>query len=316
MPTLFIREEEVAELVSIHDAIQVLDRAFRDQSAGQAFTNPRSRLRVPGAMLHLMAGAIPGYFGYKAYTVAAGKARFYFHLFDSRAGELLALMEADRLGQIRTGAATGLATSLLSRPDAHCLALIGAGWQAQTQLEAIAAVRELDSVLVVSRSSETRDRFIQNMRERVAARLIASSGAEDAVRSADIVVTITSSKTPVLQGAWLRIGTHINAAGSNLIVKREIDEETVLRADRVAVDSIEQARIECGEFLPLIESGRRHWEDFAELKDVVAGFRGARQSPEEITLFKSLGLALEDVALGRLVYERAKARGVGRVIDL
>lgn len=316
MSALLLTEGDVAGLVSVTDAIAALQTAFQEQSDGLAFTNPRSRLRVRGAMLHMMAAAVLGYFGYKAYTVAGGKARFYFHLFSSDSGELLSVMEADRLGQIRTGAASGLATSLLARKDARTLTLFGAGWQAETQLLAVAAVRPLERVFVINRNPQNRERFIERMSRQAGIPFADAAAPEEAVRSSDIVTTITSAKTPVLEGRWLNSGTHVNAAGSNFIVKRELDDEAVLRAGSVVVDSIEQARIECGEFLPLIESGRRHWDDFAELKDVVAGFRGRRRSPDEITLFKSLGLALEDIALGRLAYERALSRGIGRKLDL
>src|SRR5215470_11862235 len=151
MKILYIKEEDVDRLVSVTEVIDVLDVAFRDQAAARAWTNPRNRLRLPGATLHMMAAAIPGYFGYKAYTVAPGRAKFFLFLYSAQTGGLLAMIEADRLGQIRTGAASGLATRLLSKPDSTHATLFGSGWQAQSQLLAIAAVRELKRVFIVNR---------------------------------------------------------------------------------------------------------------------------------------------------------------------
>jgi ornithine cyclodeaminase/alanine dehydrogenase-like protein (mu-crystallin family) len=315
MSALYIKEEDVAALVTVPEVIEVLDAAFRDQAEGRAWTNPRNRLRLPGGSLHMMAGAIPGYFGYKAYTVGGGKTKFFFFLYSAKTTDLLSMMEADTLGQIRTGAATGLATRVLSRPDSTTATLFGAGWQAQTQLLAMDAVRKLTRVFVVNKRPERRDEFIQTMQPRVRAELAAAASGEDAVRSSQIVTTITSSREPVLNGEWLQPGTHINAAGGNMLLRREFDDEVVTRASRLVVDSIEQCKIESGEFLASIETGRRHWEDFVELRDVVAGFKPGRTGPADITLFKSGGIALEDVAIGKLIYERAVQRGIGRKLE-
>jgi ornithine cyclodeaminase/alanine dehydrogenase-like protein (mu-crystallin family) len=312
MKALYVKEEDVEKLVTVPEVIETLDAAFRDQAAGRAFTNSRNRLRMPGATLHMMAGAIPGYFGYKAYTVGAGKAQFLFFLYDSQTTDLIAMMEADTLGQIRTGAATGLATRLLSNPDASGATLFGAGWQAESQLLAMDSVRSLKQVWIVNRKPERREAFIQKMQPRVKAKLVAANSPDEAVRSSQIVTTITSSREPVLKGEWLQPGTHVTAAGGNMLLRKEIDDEAVLRANRVVVDSIEQAKIEVGEFVGVIETGRRHWEDFVELRHVVAGMMPGRNDRADITLFKSQGLALEDVAIGKLVYERAVKQGLGR----
>jgi alanine dehydrogenase len=316
MNPLYLQETDVEHLVSIPEVIDVLDTAFRDQATGRAWTNPRNRLRLPGTTLHMMAGAIPGYFGYKAYTVTAGKANFLFFLYSASTTDLLAIMEADALGQMRTGAASGLATRLLSKQDSRQATIFGAGWQSQSQLAAIDAVRDLKRVFVISRRPEKRDAFIKKMQPLVKAELAAASSPDEAVRASDVVTTITSSREPVLKGEWLQPGVHINAAGGNLLLRRELDDDTVMKSTRLVVDSLDQSRIESGEFLGVIESGKRHWEDFTELRDVVAGFKPGRTSPSDITLFKSGGVALEDVAIGKLLYERAIERQVGRKLDL
>ena len=316
MKLLYLKEEDVNPLVTVPEVIEILDAAFRDQAAGRAWTNARTRLRLPGATLHMMAGAIPGYFGYKSYTVTAGKMKFFFFLYSAQTMELVAMIEADALGQKRTGAASGLATRVLSRADSRQATLFGAGWQAESQILAIDSVRELKRVFIVNKRPERREAFIKKMQPQVKAELAPAPSPEEAVRSSDIVTTITSSREPVLKGEWLQAGTHINAAGGNMLLRREIDDDVVLRANRLIVDSLEQTKIESGEFLGAIETGRRHWEDFVELRDVVADMKLGRSSPTDITLFKSGGIALEDVAIGKIVYERALERNIGRVLDL
>ncbi|HEY2383763.1 MAG TPA: ornithine cyclodeaminase family protein [Terriglobia bacterium] len=316
MKALYLKEEEIENLVAVPEVIEVLDAAFRDQSAGRAWNNPRSRIRVPGGALHLMAGAIPGYFGYKAYTVGGGQAKFFFFLYSAQTMELLALMEADALGQKRTGAATGLATQVLSNADSTQATIFGAGWQAQTQLLALDAVRRMNQVFIVSKRPERRYEFIKKMQPQVKTQLVAARSAEDAVRSSQIVTTITNSRDPVLKGEWLQPGTHVNAAGGNTLIRREFDDETVLRSNRIVVDSLDQCKLEAGEFVTAIETGKRHWEDFAELRDVIAGSKPGRAAASDITIFKSGGIAMEDVAIGKLVYERAVERGIGRHLDM
>ena len=264
----------------------------------------------------MMAGAIPGYFGYKAYTVTAGKTNFLFFLYSAQTTDLLAIIEADALGQKRTGAASGLATRILAKPDSSQATIFGAGWQAQSQLLAIDAARTLKRIWIASRRPERREAFIKKMQPQVKAELVSANSAEEAVRSSDIVTTITSSREPVLKGEWLPAGVHINAAGGNLLLRREIDDDVVLKANRLVVDSLDQSKIESGEFLGVIESGKRHWEDFIELRDVVAGFKPGRTNSSDITLFKSGGIGMEDVAIGKLIYERAVERQVGKTLDL
>jgi alanine dehydrogenase len=312
---LYLTEADVESLISVPETIGILETAFRNQSQGTSVANPRQRLRMSSATLHIMAGSIPGYFGYKAYTTAAGKAQFRLYLFDDRTTELLSVMEADTLGQIRTGAATGLATKFLANTGTTEAALFGAGWQAQSQLLAIDAVCSPERTWILSRNAERRESFIRKMQPQVRTKLVAAEEPEAAVKSSQVITTMTSSREPVLKGEWLQAGQHINAAGGNLLLRRELNDEAVLRADLVVVDSIEQAKIEAGEFVGVIETGKRRWQDFIELRDVVSGLR-RRARTADVTLFKSLGLALEDVAIASAVYSRAMERGVGGRIHL
>jgi alanine dehydrogenase len=312
---LLLREEEVQALLSVGDAIEALERTFRAQAEGRAVNLPRQRVRWPGGTLHVMAAGDlgSGYVGLKAYTAVGGQTRFVVLLFHAESGELLAIIEADRLGRLRTGAATGLATRYLARPDARVVGMIGAGRQAATQLMAVCAVRPIAEARVYSPTPERRAAFAHRMRETLGIPVQAVERPEAAVEGADILITITSAREPVLRGAWLRPGVHLNAAGSNALLRRELDEEAIARADLIVIDSRAQGQIEAGDFLEPLERGRLQWERVYELRDVVAG-RVGRAHPEQITLFKSLGIALEDVAVAAVAYERARAQGVGERI--
>jgi ornithine cyclodeaminase/alanine dehydrogenase-like protein (mu-crystallin family) len=315
---LYLSEQDVGQLLDMPTAIEAVEAAFREMGAGRATNRPRRRVAVPSGMLHLMPAALPseGVFGYKAYTTFAGGARFLFFLYDSESGELLSVMQANRLGQQRTGAASGVATRYLARAEASVLALFGAGWQARSQLEAVCAVRAIREVRVFSRTEERAEQFCVEMRDLVPAAPAVAPSPAAALDGADIVVTATSSREPVFDGGLLRPGMHLNVVGSNSLLKREVDEETVRRADRVVVDSREAVSLEGGDLLAALERGVLFPEAMQELAPIVAGLAAGRQSEREVTLFKSHGLAIEDVAVGARVYHAAKAAGVGRELEL
>lgn len=310
---LFLTESEVAQLLTMPDALAQVENALRDFGNGGAQNRPRQRVRAANGVLHVMAAGwlTRGYMGYKAYAGFRGGARFYFHLFDSNTGEYLAVIAADKLGQMRTGAVSGVATKFLARKDAKILALIGAGWQAESQLEAVCAVRNLERVCVFSRDAARRNAFVEKMQTRVNAQMDAVDSAERAVRDAEIVVTITSSAVPVVKGEWLKPGAHVNAAGSNWAHRREVDSATLKRADAIFVDSIEDAHFESGDLsIPVFENVIG-WHQVQEISALLAGRAVGRTRDDEITFFKSNGIALEDVAVGSFVYERAQEKGIG-----
>jgi ornithine cyclodeaminase/alanine dehydrogenase len=225
-------------------------------------------------------------------------------------GKLEAIFEADTLGQRRTGAASAVATKNLARPESEVLTVFGAGWQAESQVTAVAQVLpRLRRVLVVGRSEDKRDKFVAKMRSEVGL-AVEGAATEEAVRAADVIITITGSAEPLFDGAWLKPGTHINAAGSNFADKRELDAETVRRAARVVADSAEVARLESGD---LIDNGF-DWERLDELGSVVVGEAPGRRTEQEITIFESQGLALEDLACAVEVLRRARVAGAG--VDL
>jgi alanine dehydrogenase len=320
---LFLTEQDVTGLLTMEDTLAAVEEVFKAQAAGDATNEPRRRLRASGAVLQVMSGAVAGFkdssgvehkglLGLKSYVVTRNKARFYVNLYDAESGELIAFIEADKLGQMRTGAASGVATKYLASAEAKTVGVYGTGWQAQSQLEAICAVRDIESVKVYSRSPENRERFCQEMSARLGGVEIAPVERPEEAADAGVIVTITTSREPVMQGAWLKPGTHINAAGGNSILRREFDDDAIRRSSFIAVDSIDQAKIEAGELVTAVEKGLLTWERVRELRYVVSGEMRGRTSDDQITLFKSLGVAIEDVATAAVLYRKAKEQKVGK----
>ena len=245
---LFLNEQEVAQLLPMTECIDVLDQAFAHVGGGKVDNRPRNRIRMPGGFFHFMAAsnAGQGVFGYKAYPSFAGpgSAKMIVMLYDYETGCLLSCMEAGRLGQIRTGAASGVATKYMAKETAKTVDVIGSGFQARTQLEAVCAVRDIKSVKVFSRRKERREEFAKRSGDSLKVDVKAVESAEECVSEADVVIVITSAREPALLGEWLSAGVHINAAGGNHWMRREIDEEVVLRSDLIVVDNLDQAKIE------------------------------------------------------------------------
>ena len=295
---MYVNEKQVRELLPVSECIDVLRDAF-----SREFINiPRYRLKSEHTLLHVMSASIPSLeiMGLKSYgTGREAAGDFVVLLFNERDGKLMSVFEADALGQIRTGAASGLATAYLSREDSKIGAIIGSGLQAETQLLAIDHVRKFQEIRIFSRSAENRKAFIKKMQPQMKARLIEVQSAEESVRDADVICTITTSKTPVVYGEWLKPGCHINAAGTNWSNKRELDENAVQRSDLICCDHREQSKIEAGDLIGVIED----WNSVWELSDVVQG-PVSRTSPDQITLFKSNGIAMEDIALALHIYKK------------
>ena len=313
---LFLNDQEVAQLLPMGECIDVLDQAFAHAGEGKVDNRPRNRIRMPGGFFHSMvaSNAGQGVFGYKEYPSFGGRgsAKMIVILYDYETGGLLSCMEAGRLGQIRTGAASGVATKYMAKKDAATMAVIGSGFQARTQLEAVCAVRDIKEVKVFSRREERREEFAKRSSESLSVDVKAVDSAEECVNGADVVIVITSAREPALLGEWLSPGAHINAAGGNHWMRREIDEEAVLRSEVIVVDDLDQAKIECGDLLWLEPRGSFRWDMAKELQDVVSGQVNGRPSADSITLFESMGLALEDIAAAQLVYNKAKEQGIGQ----
>ena len=311
---LFLTEDDVSGLLTMDIALEAVEEGFRQQAKGGATNSPRTRIGLPGGAFNFMSAAAPGlgFMGLKTYgIVGGGQTRFYLQLYSTENGQLAAIIEASRMGQIRTGAASGVATKYMARIDATTVGIIGAGYQARTQLEALCRVRRITTARVFSRTPERRQQFVEAMGPKLDTDVISVESAEACVSDADIVVTITGASSPVLSGQWLKPGTHVNAAGANHWMRREVDDETVRRAAVVVADDLEQARAECGDIIYPAERGVIHWQQVHNLWEIVVGAVPGRTNAEEITLFESQGLALEDIATGARVYQLAMERGVG-----
>ena len=310
---MYLTERDVESLLTMDMALDAVEGVFRERGEGRATNRARYRLPFGGGSLQVMSAAAPdlGVAGLKVYSAMRDGSTFHVHLYDTDTGRLLAIIEANQLGRVRTGAASGVATKHMARGDASTVGIIGCGYQASTQLQAVCAVRGIGAVRAFSPTPERRESFASEMTAALDVQVVPAASAEEAVAEADVVVTITSASRPVLEGKWLRPGAHINAAGGNHWMRRELDEVAVRRADVLVVDDLEQAKIECGDIISPVERGVVRWEQVAELSDVVSGKVPGRQSDEQITLFESDGVALEDIAVGLRVYELARERGVG-----
>ncbi len=317
--TLLLSEADVQSLLTMPLALDAVEEAFRRQAAGEAIVHARRRLEVPEkSFLHYMAAAdtVSGYMGMKLYTSVGGALRFLVPLYSSRTGQLLALIEADYLGQMRTGAASGVATKYMSRAEARTVGVVGTGLQARTQLEAVAAVRRIEDVRAFGRNPERRAQFCQEMSERLGVPVTPAGSAEAAMREADIVVTATTSSSPVVRGEWLAPGTHVNAIGANFPQKRELDGEAIGRADLIVVDSVEQSKLEAGDLIQAFGPEAARWSAVRELAEIVSGKAPGRVGARAITLFKSNGIAIWDVAVAARIYELAERRQIGQRIPL
>lgn len=315
---LLLHEADVLALLTMTDTLQVLEQAFTALAQGKATNRPRIRFPQTNGVMHLLAASIPpmGVMGYKTYTIFRAGMRYMVMLFSSQDGGLLAIIEAEWLGTMRTGGTSALATSYLARPDASIVGLIGSGKQAATQLMGVCAVRPITTVNVFSRRLPECEQFCAQMAHRLNIEVRAVANPREAVEDADIVITATTSAEPVFPGDWLKPGCHVNAIGSNWAGRREIDLPTLLRCDLIVTDSLEQARIEAGDLIIPIGEGHFDWSRVSELADVVVGSAPCRQSMDEMTLYKGVGIALEDLATAGLVYRLAREQGIGEEINL
>ena len=314
MTALYLTESDVHELLDMEIAVDVVEQAFAQLAQGGAANVPRARAHTGGIYLHSMSAAAGylGTVGWKAYTTTAQGAKFHVGLYSATSGEMTALIEADYLGQLRTGAASAVATEYMARADAKVVGLFGSGKQARTQLKGVCTVRKIELVEVYSRHEERCQQFADLMSEWCNTRVVPSRNPDEVAAEKDIVICATSSRTPLFEGRALDEGTHLNVVGSNFLNKAEIDAVTVQRADTVVCDSIEQCRLEAGDFVQALEAGAVEWSNMHELADVVAGRETGRKTPESITLFKSVGLAIEDVALATRLVALAEKEGMGR----
>ena len=309
---LYLTEADVDGLIDMPAAIDTLEEAFAAKATGDALNRPRLRLPLVDGNYNVMAASwiSRGVVGQKSFTAGPAGVSLDIVLYDTNGAGLLAIIEGRRLTALRTGAASGVAAKYLARQGGE-VALIGTGIQAATQLEAVVLATGSTSARVHSRSEEHRSAFAGRMSGSLGIAVTPVDSVEACISGAAIIVTVTNAVEPLLRGAWLEPGVHVVAAGSNSWVRAELDLDAVRRCDRIVVDDIEQAKTECGDLMRAVEAGRLSWTAVIELADIVAGRLAGRQSDEEITLFESQGIAIEDVALAEGVYRQALERGVG-----
>jgi ornithine cyclodeaminase len=331
MDVLVLNGEQVAQLLPMPECIKVMRDALAALARGEALVPLRTVMRVPGVsgFLGLMPGYISprdgqeGALGLKAVSVFPGNASRGIDthqgavlLFEADTGRLSALLDGAAITAIRTAAVSGVATDVLARPDASELAILGAGVQARTHIEAIAAVRPLRRVRIWSRNPERAAVLASELRRRFGFPIEAAPSAEAAVREADLVATVTASPEPILKREWLKDGVHINAVGSSIPTSREIDTATMVAA-RLFVDRRESALAEAGDLLIAMREDAVTGDHIqAELGEVIIGKNPGRRSPGELTLFKSLGIAVEDVASAAYLVRRARETGTGQTVTM
>jgi alanine dehydrogenase len=313
---LFLAEQDVETLLDMPTAIDAVETSFRESAAGHVDNIPRERAKAPGIVLHLMGAAAEylGYTGWKCYTTTRAGARFLFGLYENSTGKLVALIEADRLGWLRTAATSAVAIKHLALDGITELGLFGSGWQARGQLTAAVLVRPIERAHVYSRNPERCQKFADEMSARLAIEVRCAVQPDLAVRSLPLIITATTSRTPVFDGSDLMPGVTVCAMGSNWLEKAEIDVTTIRRATRIVCDSIADCKHEAGDFVEAIQKGVFDYSHAGDLGDVIARKTRGRSSLDEIILFKSVGLAMEDVAIGVRAYELARTRNVGRVL--
>lgn len=311
---LWISEAEVAELLSLEHAIDVLDGAYRLHAKGEAQTMRRAHLREGDAILHAVGGAIGahGVCGTKTWVYTPGGAMPLLILFSLEHGRVVAIVEAFAMGQMRTAATSGLGTRVLARPESATLALLGTGKQALEQARAVACVRPIAHVRLFGRDAARRAAFADRLRDTLGFEVSEHADVATAVAGADVVTAVTRAAEPILDGSMLAPGMHVNAVGSIVAWRRELDETAVARTNVIVTDSLAQARDDAGELRAAIDAGTLDWSRVKGLDEVVSAPPGTLRGADDITLFKALGVGLSDVALGAEILTRARAEGAGQ----
>ena len=314
---LFLKDEDVAQCVTMDAMLEAIESMQRQYGDGQAHNMTRRKIIADSGMLSVMGGGLfhQGLLGVKTYTVVKGAYSFQVSLYDANTGELLLYTQANRLGQLRTGATTGVAVKHLANPGDATVGIIGTGGQAPTQLEALSKVRGIKKIKAYSRTQERREEFARRMTDTMGVKVSAVTSNEDAVRDCDIVLCIAATMDPVVEAAWLKDGSTLIGAGPTTWRAREVDEAVITRAGKLIVDSTEQAAIEAGDLCSAVDKGIIQWSKVHELRHVVSGAVTGRDSNDQVVYAKIMGTGVADVAAAKLAYDSAKAAGLGTEMD-
>jgi alanine dehydrogenase len=315
--TLFLKDEDVAQCVTMDAMLEAIESMQREYGSGQAHNMTRRKIIAESGMLSVMGGGLfhQGLLGVKTYTVVKGSYSFQVSLYDADTGKLICYTQANRLGQLRTGATTGVAVKHLANPGDATVGIIGTGGQAPTQLEAVSKVRGIKKIKAFSRTQERREEFARRMTDTMGVEVAAAATNEEAVRDCDVVVCIAATMDPVVEGAWLKDGCTVIGAGPTTWRAREVDEATITRAGKLIVDSTEQAGIEAGDLCNAVDKGLIQWSKVHELRHVVSGAVTGRDSKDQVIYAKIMGTGVADVAAAKLAYDSAKAKGLGMEMD-
>ncbi len=321
---VFLSESDVQTAITMSETLAIVESAFGDYALGQATLLPRVSQTLPGTAgtFRILGATLPQQqmFGLKTLTGFPGRrleneVYFAILLFEMGSGALRAVISANYLTGLRTGAASGVAAKYLARADANSLGIVGAGVQAWYQAEALCAVRDIRTAKVFSRNKSKAEAFALRLRTVLSVDAGVVDNAEEAVRDNGLVIAATNSSEPIIQGAWLKPGTHVSGIGANTRTKKELDPTCFERA-RVVADSREQVLAECGDIREAIEGGVVKADVvYAELGELAAGLKEGRASAEEITIFKSVGVALQDIAVAAALFEIAERCRLGTPLD-
>ena len=314
---LFLKDEDVAQCVTMDAMLEAIESMQRQYGDGQAHNMTRRKIIADSGMLSVMGGGLfhQGLLGVKTYTVVKGAYSFQVSLYDANTGELLLYTQANRLGQLRTGATTGVAVKYLANPEDVTVGIVGTGGQAPTQLEALSKVRGIKKIKAYSRTQERREEFACRMTDTMGVEVSAVTSNEDAVRDCDIVLCIAATMDPVVEAHWLKDGSTLIGAGPTTWRAREVDEAVITRAGKLIVDSTEQAAIEAGDLCSAVDKGIIQWSKVHELRHVVSGAVTGRDSNDQVVYAKIMGTGVADVAAAKLAYDSAKAAGLGTEMD-
>ena len=310
---LFLKDDDVQQSVSMSEMLQAIENMQYRYGKGEAYNLTRRKIIAPGGLLSVMGGGLyyDNILGVKTYTVVKGKYSFQVSLYDAETGELLCYTQANRLGQLRTGATTGIAVKFLSNPDSSKLGIIGTGYQAPTQLEAISKVRNIKSVKAFSPTPAHRESFATKMTSQFNIPVVSVDSAKEAIEESDIVISIAATMDPVIDGTWLSPGTTVVAAGPTTWRAHEVNDEVLIRADKIIVDSLEQAPIEAGDLSGAVDRGILQWSQLYELRHSVSETIAIRENSEQIIFAKLMGTGVADVCAAKLAYDNAKATNLG-----
>ena len=309
-----IGENHVREIADMAMALDVVEKAFRKIGLEEATNSPRSRAQTDHAHIYGMFAGAKGLqsLGLKVRTTSRkGLPEHIVLLFHSKTGELACIMQAEYLEQLRGGAAGGLGIKTLARSGASSIGLIGSGTQARMQLRAAAMVRPLQSASVYSPNRERASAFAAEMSQEMGFEITVAPHAREAVRGKEIVILATTSRDPVFFEDWVEPGMHINAVGATFLGKSEVAAEAFRKIELVVVDHRESARLEAGDLVEPLEREFVHWRSIRDLGPMLVGRYEARTGPEQTTLFKSVGLGIQDVTLGQAILEKAKTLNIG-----